>query len=89
MNAGFGPRQLAHASRAPPNAANHAAIRAKMQLLTGDQGRPLGIRPNVLVVPPQLEDAAFHLLNTETQDGGGSNPWKATAEIVVTPYLGG
>ena len=55
----------------------------------GDQGRPLGIRPNVLVVPPQLEEAAFHLLNTETQDGGGSNPWKGTAEIVVTPYLAG
>ncbi|MDP5307250.1 Mu-like prophage major head subunit gpT family protein, partial [Paracoccus spongiarum] len=88
-NAGFGLWQLAHASRQPLTAANYAAIRAKMQTLTGDQGRPLGIRPNVLVVPPQLEEPAFHLLNTETQDGGGSNPWKGTAEIVVTPYLGG
>ncbi|MBA49552.1 MAG: Mu-like prophage major head subunit gpT family protein [Paracoccus sp. (in: a-proteobacteria)] len=89
VNAGFGLWQLAHASREALNAANYAAIRAQMQTLTGDQGRPLGIRPNVLVVPPQLEEAAFHLLNTETQDGGGSNPWKGTAEIVVTPYLGG
>ena len=89
VNAGFGLWQLAHASREALNAANYAAIRAQMQTLTGDQGRPLGIRPNVLVVPPQLEEAAFHLLNTETQDGGGSNPWKGTAEIVVTPYTGG
>ena len=80
---------MAHASREALNAANYVAIRAQMQTLTGDQGRPLGIRPNVLVVPPQLEEAAFHLLNTEMQDGVGSNPWKGTAEIVVTPYLGG
>lgn len=88
VNAGFGLWQLAHASREALSPANYAAIRARMQTLAGDQGRPLGIRPNVLVVPPQLEEAAFHLLNTETQDGGGSNPWKGTAEILVTPYLG-
>lgn len=87
VNAGFGLWQLSHASRQELNAANYAAIRAKMQTLTGDQGRPLGIRPNLLVVPPQLEEAAMYLLNTETKDGGGSNPWKGTAEVVVTPYL--
>jgi phage major head subunit gpT-like protein len=87
VKAGFGLWQLAHASRQPLTPSNYAAIRAKMQTLTGDQGRPLGIRPNVLVVPPQLEEAAFHLLNTETKDGGGSNPWKGSAEILVTPYL--
>lgn len=87
VKAGFGLWQLAHASRQPLTPSNYAAIRAKMQTLTGDQGRPLGIRPNVLVVPPQLEEAAFHLLNTETKDGGGSNPWKGSAEIRVTPYL--
>ena len=87
VNAGFGLWQLAHRSAAPLTAANYAAARAKMQKLTGDQGRPLGVRPNVLVVPPDLEKDALHLLNTETNDGGGSNPWKGTAEVVVTPYL--
>lgn len=89
VNAGFGLWQLAHASRQPLNAANYAAIRAQMQTLAGGQCRSLGIRPNVLVVPPRLEEAAFHLLSTETQDGGGSNPWKGTVEIIVTPYLAG
>jgi phage major head subunit gpT-like protein len=41
----------------------------------------------VMVVPPALEDAALHLLNTETKDGGGSNPWKNTVELIVTPYV--
>jgi phage major head subunit gpT-like protein len=53
-----------------------------------DGGRILGIRPNVLVVPPSLESAALHLLNTETLDGGGSNPYKGTAELIVTPVAG-
>ena len=44
VNAGFGLWQLAHASREALNAANYAAIRAQMQTLTGDQGRPLARR---------------------------------------------
>jgi phage major head subunit gpT-like protein len=52
-----------------------------------DGGRFLGVNPTALVVPPELEEAALHLLNTETKDGGGSNPWKGTAEVIVTPYL--
>jgi hypothetical protein len=27
------------------------------------------------------------LLNTETKDGGGSNVWKGTSELIVTPYV--
>lgn len=51
-----------------------------------DGGRVLGVKPTTLMVPPSLEDAALHLLNTETNDGGGSNPYKGTAELIVTPY---
>lgn len=87
VNAGFGLWQLAYRSAAALTADNYAAARAKMQKLAGDQGRPLGVRPNVLVVPPELEKDALHLLNTETNNGGGSNPWKGTAEVIVTPYL--
>lgn len=54
-NAGFGLWQLAFGSRAPLTAANYAAARASMSSIKGDQGRVLGIRPNVLVVPPALE----------------------------------
>ncbi len=86
-NAGFGLWQLAFGSRAPLTAANYAAARASMSSIKGDQGRVLGIRPNVLVVPPALEASALTLLNTDTNDGGGSNPWKGTAEVIVAPWL--
>lgn len=87
VNAGFGLWQLGFGSKATLNAANHAAARAAMMDYRSDGGRILGIRPTTLVVPPELEDAALHLLNTETSDGGGSNPWKGTAELIVTPFV--
>ena len=60
-----------------------------MMRLRGDKGRVLGIKPNTMVVPPELEDDALHILNTELTEAGGSNPYKATAELVVTPFLAG
>lgn len=87
VNAGFGLWQLAWGSKQALNASNYATARAAMMGFTADGGRKLGIVPNVLVVPPSLEEAALHLVNTEFRDGGGSNPWKGTAKVIVTPYL--
>lgn len=87
VNAGFGLWQMAYASKAALTPENYAAARAAMQEFRGDSGRILGVRPTVMVVPPSLEDAALHVLNTETKDGGGSNPWKGTAELIVTPFV--
>ncbi|WP_323772054.1 Mu-like prophage major head subunit gpT family protein [Antarctobacter sp.] len=87
VNAGFGLWQLAYGSKDTLNASNYAAARAAMMGYKSSEGRILGVRPKTLIVPPSLEDAALHLLNTETLDGGGSNPYKGTAELIVTPYL--
>ena len=87
VNAGYGLWHMAYASKAPLTAANYAATRSAMQMLRGDEGRVLGIKPTIMVVPPSLEETALHVLNTEMNDGGGSNPWKGTAELVVTPYV--
>ena len=57
--------------------------------LRGNEGRIMGITPSTLVVGPDLEEAAAKIVNSEVNDGGGSNPWKGTAELIVTPYLGG
>lgn len=76
MNAGFGLWQLAFGSKAALTAENYAAARAAMMDFRADGGDVLGISPNLLIVPPALEAAALHLLNTETRDGGESNPWK-------------
>lgn len=87
VNAGFGLWQMAYASRAPLNKANYEAARTAMQRQVFDKGRPLGIKPTVLVVPPELEGAAMRLLNTEHIDGGNSNEWRGTAKALVTPFL--
>jgi phage major head subunit gpT-like protein len=86
-NAGFGLWQLAFGSKATLDATNYAAARNAMMGFKGDGGRPLGIRPTTLVVPPSLEEAALGVLNAEVLDGGGSNVWKGTAELLVTPWL--
>lgn len=62
-NAGFAPWQLAFGSKAELTAANYEAARVAMMGLRGDEGRPLGLMPNVLVVPPALEGVAMRLLN--------------------------
>jgi phage major head subunit gpT-like protein len=86
VNAGYGLWQLAFGSKATLDATNYAAARAAMMDFRADGGRILGINPTTLVVPPSLEDAALTLLNTEINAGGGSNPWKGTADLIVTPF---
>ncbi len=87
VNAGFGLPQLAFGSKATLNRTNYASARALMMDFRSSEGRILGIKPKTLVVPPSLEDAALELLNTETLDGGGTNPYKGTADLIVTPWL--
>jgi phage major head subunit gpT-like protein len=55
----------------------------------GENGQFLGITPTVMVVPPALEEAALTILNAERDAAGATNVWKGTAELIVTPYLGG
>jgi phage major head subunit gpT-like protein len=54
-NVGFGFWQLAYGSRKTLDEANLTAALTAMTARTGDNGRPLGIRPTLLVVPPSLE----------------------------------
>lgn len=89
VNTGFGLWQLAYGSKAPLTAANYALARAAMMNFRAENGRILGINPTTLVVPPALESAALSVVNTEVNDGGGSNPWKGTADLIVTPFVSG
>ncbi|WP_333688464.1 Mu-like prophage major head subunit gpT family protein [Methylococcus capsulatus] len=90
VNAGFGLWQLAYASKRPLDATNYAAARVAMASLTSDEGRPLGIRPDTLVVPPALEQQALQLIQNELLINAGvavSNEWKGTAKLIVMPWL--
>jgi len=87
MNVGFGLWQLAWGSRQPLNAANYAIARAALMGMKGDYGRPLGVMPNLLVVPPALESAGRKILRSELSTSGETNEWAGTAELLVTPWL--
>lgn len=84
---GYGFPQMAWGSKQTLNAANYAIARAGIQNMKGDYGRPLGLVPNLLVVPPSLESAGRQILNSEYGAGGVTNEWKGTAELLVVPWL--
>lgn len=63
--------------------ASYGAARTAMKLFKDDEGRPLNITPNVLLVGPALEDIARVLLTNERLEDGKQNPYKGTAELVV------
>lgn len=86
-NVGFGYWQFAYGSKQALDAAAYAAARAAMQGMKGDYGRPLGLKPTLLVVPPALEAAGLEILNAERDAGGATNVWKGTAKLVVVPWL--
>ncbi|WP_065322702.1 Mu-like prophage major head subunit gpT family protein [Tritonibacter mobilis] len=87
FNTGFGFWQMAWGSKQPLNAANYQKARAALSGMKGDHGRPLGIRPSLLIVGPSNESAALKLLNNEMGAGGETNEWKGTAKLLVTPWL--
>lgn len=86
-NVGFSLWQLAYGSKQTLDATNYAAARAAVMSFKDDQGRPLGLVPDLLVVPPTLESAGRILLENERDAAGATNPWKGTAELLVSPWL--
>lgn len=87
MNVGFGFWQFAWGSKQTLDAAHYATARAALSGMKGDYGRPLGIIPDLLVVPPSLESAGRKIVNSENAAGGETNEWKGTAELLVVPWL--
>ncbi|WP_151720212.1 Mu-like prophage major head subunit gpT family protein [Gemmobacter serpentinus] len=85
-NVGFGFWQLARKSQATLDAAAFTAGRQAMRELKGDGGRPLGIVPNILMVPPSLEAAADAIVSVRTLPQGGDNPNFGKAKVVVMDW---
>lgn len=86
-NVGFGFWQGAYGSKATLDAAAYATAREGMMGRKGDFGRPLGLRPNLLVVPPALEKEGLEILNAERLSSGATNVYRGTAELLVVPWL--
>jgi len=77
-----------NATDAPLSPESYAAARAAMMGFVGDDGRPLKIVPNLLVVGGQNEAIGRQICYAE-QIGGTTNPWRGTAELMVVPQITG
>lgn len=91
-NGGYGFWQLAYATNGALNADNLGAVIAAMRGRKGDHGRPLGIKPTLLVVPPSLETTARKLLTAEmvldsVTNQPDANPMRGVLELLVADWL--
>ncbi|KPN73666.1 Mu-like prophage major head subunit gpT family protein [Neisseria sp. 74A18] len=85
--AGFGLWQLAHmAEKTALNRANLQKIITTMRRLKSNGGYALNIKPSLLVVPPELEDAARELLEAE-KINGTTNTFKGRLKLHVSVHL--
>lgn len=85
--AGFGFWQMAYGSTEALTAETFNAARLAMRKFTADGGRPLGIVPDVIVVPPELESTAEALFDTATLPTGGANPHHKKVRVVSPGWL--
>ena len=91
--AAFGLWQLAYASKETLNSTNYASARTAMMSVQNADGRPLGLKPNLLLVPPSLEAEAREILQAQfiigdpTSGGAKTNVWQGTADLLVVPEL--
>lgn len=81
-----GTAALSAASQAAAIASLGAAETAMMEF-KDDEGRPLNIKPNVLLVPPALKATANVLMTAERLEDGKANPYRGQFEVVVDARL--
>lgn len=74
-------------SEATLDEAGFEAAWTAMADFKGDAGRPIAVRPTVLMVPNALAFDAMKLLNTTLVNGGDTNHLRGMVEVVVNPYL--
>ncbi len=91
----YGLWQLAYGSRQPLSPTSYASARAAVMSLKNADGRPLRVKPDLLVVPPSLEAIAREILEAgyvladEAVGGAKTNIWKGSAGLLVAPELAG
>lgn len=67
--------------------ASYGAARTAMMKFKDESGRPLNVKPNVLLVPAALEDVATALMTMDRLEDGKANPYKNTAKVQVSTRL--
>jgi phage major head subunit gpT-like protein len=67
--------------------ASFGAARIAIRKFQDDQGRPLNVTPDILLVPPALEDTANKLMTADLLSATDPNPYKASAQVVCDARL--
>ena len=67
--------------------ASFLEARKQMRGLVSDTGKSLKIKPNLLIIPPELEEIAIKILKASTINGGDSNITKGIADYLVVDDL--
>ena len=63
------------------------AARTAMLKQLDEEGRPLGVKPNILLVPSALFDTAMALMTADRLEDGKVNIYKGAAEVEHSPWL--
>ncbi|MBQ4852705.1 Mu-like prophage major head subunit gpT family protein [Pseudoalteromonas sp. MMG013] len=87
VNAGYGFWQQAFMSKAELTADNFNAAFKQMRQLKSDKGRPLGIKPNLLVVGAEHLAAANQLIKAMQKAGGASNTNYNQVQVLDSEWL--
>jgi phage major head subunit gpT-like protein len=70
---------------------NFNTVWSTMCAYVGEDGEPLGVMPNLLIVPPQLKKAALDIMSASltvgTNVAGGTNSLQGWCEVLVCPEL--
>lgn len=78
----------------PLTAANYGVARETMMAYTGEDSQPMGVMPDLLIVPPQLDTEGRTILNADfildsTGTAAVTNIFKGSADLLVIPELAG
>lgn len=68
-------------------AASYGAARLAIMSFTDDEGRPLGLVPDLLEVGPALEATAKLICENDKLTDESPNPYKGTATVLVNPRI--
>jgi phage major head subunit gpT-like protein len=85
-NVGFGLWQMAYASNAALDGDSLDAAIEKMRSLRDINGRPLGIKPSLLVVGPKLRSQANKTVKVMLGEGGASNSNYNAVDVLDTDW---
>ncbi|HBZ0992948.1 TPA: Mu-like prophage major head subunit gpT family protein [Raoultella ornithinolytica] len=86
-NMGYGFWQMAFASKKDLTTENFNDLYDRMCSQKNDAGRPLRIKPSILLVGTKNREQAFNIAKAQTLDNMKPNPNYGLVDVILTPFL--